>query len=181
MAKQWYVIHAYSGYEQAVREALLERIDRFHMQDLFGKIHVLTEEVTEFKGGNRRTTTRKTFPGYVFVEMEMNERSWHLVKNTPKVMVFIGGSPEQPTPLSKVEVDRLFNQIGADGSAPKPKTMFDVGEVVRITEGPFNEFDGTVEDVNYEKNLLSVSVSIFGRTTPVELEFGQVEKKLGHG
>lgn len=176
MSKRWYVVHAYSGFEKSVMRALQERIERAGMQDLFGRILVPVEEVVEMKNGQKSITERKFFPGYVLVEMEMNDDSWHLVKNTPKVTGFVGGTANRPAPISEKEVDKIMQQMQDGVEKPRPKTLFEVGEVVRVKEGPFTDFHGTVEDVNYEKSRLRVSVSIFGRATPVELEFSQVEK-----
>ena len=176
MDKQWYVIHAYSGYETKVREALLERIERLGMSDFFGEIMVPSEEVVEMKGGQERKTQRKFFPGYVLVNMELNDDSWHLVKDTPRVMGFIGGTSDRPAPITDKEADAILNRLEKASEAPRPRTMYEAGEVVRVTDGPFADFNGTVEEVDYEKSRLKVSVSIFGRATPVELEFGQVEK-----
>ena len=176
MSKQWYVVHAYSQYENAVKRSLLEHIQRYGMEDKFGDILVPTEEVVEIKEGQRRTTERKFFPGYVLVNMEMTDETWHLVKSVPKVMGFIGGSNDKPTPLSDAEAANILNQIDDSVEKPRPKTLFEVGQAVRITDGPFADFDGVVEEVDYEKSRLRVSVLIFGRSTPVELEFSQVEK-----
>jgi transcriptional antiterminator NusG len=176
MAKRWYVVHAYSGFEKSVQRALAERIARHGMQDLFGKVLVPVEEVVELKLGQKSISERKFFPGYVLVEMEMNDESWHLVKSTPKVTGFVGGSANKPTPISEKEVDKIMQQMQDGVEKPRPKVLFEPGEVVRVKEGPFTDFHGSVEHVNYEKNRLRVSVTIFGRATPVELEFGQVEK-----
>ena len=176
MAKRWYVVHAYSGYEKQVLRSLAERIERFSMQDLFGEILVPTEEVVEMRGGQKRRSERKFFPGYVLVEMEMNDDSWHMIKDCPKVMGFIGGTANKPAPISTKEANAILNRIEEGVEKPKPKTLFEAGEVVRVTDGPFADFSGTVEEVNYEKSRLQVAVLIFGRATPVELEFGQVEK-----
>ena len=176
MSKRWYVVHAYSGFERNVQKALMERINRAGMHDKFGQILVPVEEVVEMKAGQKNISERKFFPGYVLVEMEMNDESWHLVKNTPKVTGFVGGSAHKPTPISEREVLAIMNQIQEGVEKPKPKVLFEVGEGVRVKEGPFTDFHGTVEEVNYDKSKLRVSVSIFGRATPVELEFGQVEK-----
>ena len=156
--------------------AIQERIDRAGMQDQFGQILVPTEEVVEIRGGQKALSERRFFPGYVLVEMEMNEQTWHLVKNTNKVTGFVGGSASKPTPISQSEVDKIMAQMQEGVEKPRPKVLFEVGEVVRVKEGPFTDFNGNVEEVNYEKNRLRVSVTIFGRSTPVELEFGQVEK-----
>ncbi|MBK8019535.1 MAG: transcription termination/antitermination protein NusG [Betaproteobacteria bacterium] len=176
MAKRWYVVHAYSGFEKNVHKALLERIERAGMQDQFGQILVPVEEVVEMKSGQKSISERKFFPGYVLVEMEMTDDSWHLVKNTPKVTGFVGGSAHKPTPISEREVQAILQQIQEGVEKPKPKVLFEPGESVRVKDGPFTDFHGTVEEVNYDKSKLRVSVSIFGRATPVELEFGQVEK-----
>ena len=156
--------------------AIQERINRLGMQEKFGQILVPVEEVVEMKSGQKSITERKFFPGYVLVEMEMNDDTWHLVKDTPKVTGFVGGTGNRPTPISQKEVEKIMQQMQEGVEKPRPKTLFDVGETVRVKEGPFTDFNGSVEDVNYEKNRLRVSVTIFGRATPVELEFGQVEK-----
>ena len=176
MSKRWYVVHAYSGMEKSVARALQDRVDRAGMQEQFGKILVPTEEVVEMKNGQRTISERRFFPGYVLVEMEMNDDTWHLVKNTGKVTGFVGGSGHKPTPISEKEVDKIMSQMQEGVEKPKPKTLWEVGEMVRVREGPFTDFNGNVEEVNYEKSRLRVSVTIFGRATPVELEFGQVEK-----
>lgn len=176
MAKRWYVIHAYSGFEKSVQRALLERINRAEMQDMFGQILVPVEEVVEMKGGQKSISERKFFPGYVLVEMEMDDDSWHLVKSTPKVTGFVGGSGNKPTPISEKEVDKIMTQMQEGVEKPRPKVLWELGEAVRVKEGPFTDFHGNVEDVNYEKSKLRVSVTIFGRATPVELDFDQVEK-----
>ena len=176
MSKRWYVVHAYSGMEKSVARALQDRVERAGMQDQFGKILVPTEEVVEMKNGQRTISERRFFPGYVLVEMDMNDDTWHLVKNTGKVTGFVGGSGHKPTPISEKEVDKIMSQMQEGVEKPKPKTLFEVGEMVRVREGPFTDFNGNVEEVNYEKSRLRVSVTIFGRATPVELEFGQVEK-----
>jgi len=173
---KWYVVHAYSGFEKSVQRALIERINRAEMQDLFGQVLVPVEEVIEMKAGQKSISERKFFPGYVLVEMEMNEETWHLVKSTPRVTGFIGGTGNKPTPISEKEVAKIMSQIQEGVEKPRPKVLFEVGEVVRVKEGPFTDFHGAVEDVNYEKSKLRVSVTIFGRGTPVELDFGQVEK-----
>ncbi len=174
--KRWYVVHAFSGMEKSVARALQERIDRAGMQEKFGQILVPVEEVVEIRGGQKAISERRFFPGYVLVEMEMNEETWHLVKNTNKVTGFVGGTASKPTPISQAEVDKIMAQMQEGVEKPRPKVLFEVGEVVRVKEGPFTDFNGSVEEVNYEKNRLRVSVTIFGRATPVELEFGQVEK-----
>ncbi len=176
MAKRWYVVHTYSQFEKSVQRALLERIAREGMEDLFGQILVPVEEVVELKSGQKNISERKFFPGYVLVEMEMTDESWHLVKNTPKVTGFLGGSAMKPTPISQKEVDNIMSQMQAGVEKPRPKVLFEVGEAVRVKEGPFTDFHGVVEDVNYDKSKLRVAVTIFGRSTPVELNFGQVEK-----
>ena len=171
-----YVVHAYSGFEKSVQRALEERITRQGMQEVFGRILVPVEEVVELKLGQKSISERKFFPGYVLVEMEMNDESWHLVKSTPKVTGFVGGAANKPTPISEKEVAKIMQQVQDGVEKPRPKVLFEVGEMVRIKEGPFTDFNGTVEEVNYEKSRLRVAVMIFGRSTPVELEFGQVEK-----
>ena len=176
MTKRWYVVHAYSGMEKSVARALQDRVERAGMQESFGKILVPTEEVVEMKNGQRTISERRFFPGYVLVEMDMNDDSWHLVKNTSKVTGFVGGSGNRPTPISEKEVYKIMSQMQEGVEKPRPKTLFEVGEMVRVKEGPFTDFNGNVEEVNYEKSRLRVSVTIFGRATPVELEFGQVEK-----
>lgn len=176
MSKKWYVVHAYSGYEKSVQRALKDRIERAGMQDMFGQILVPVEEVIEMKSGQKSISERKFFPGYVLVEMEMSDESWHLVKNTDKVTGFVGGSAMKPTPISQKEVDNILHQIQEGVEKPKPKILFEIGEAVRVKDGPFTDFHGNVEDVNYDKSKLRVLVSIFGRPTPVELDFNQVEK-----
>lgn len=176
MSKRWYVVHAYSGFEKSVQRALVDRVNRSGMQDSFGQILVPVEEVVEMRGGQKTVTERKFFPGYVLVEMEMNDESWHLVKSTPKVTGFVGGSANKPTPISEKEVEKIMHQMQEGVEKPRPKVLWELGEVVRVKEGPFTDFHGAVEDVNYEKSKLRVSVTIFGRATPVELDFGQVEK-----
>lgn len=176
MSKRWYVVHTYSQFEKSVQRALTERIARAGMEDLFGQILVPVEEVVELKSGQKSISERKFFPGYVLVEMEMTDESWHLVKNTPKVTGFLGGTAMKPTPITQKEVDNIMQQMQAGVEKPRPKVLFEVGEAVRVKDGPFTDFNGTVEDVNYDKNKLRVAVTIFGRSTPVELDFGQVEK-----
>jgi transcriptional antiterminator NusG len=176
MAMSWYVVHTYSQFEKSVSRALAERIQREGMQDKFGQILVPVEEVVELKAGQKVTSERKFFPGYVLVEMEMTDESWHLVKNTPKVTGFLGGSAMRPTPISEKEVQTIMRQMQAGVEKPRPKVLFEVGEAVRVKEGPFTDFTGMVEEVNYDKNKIRVAVTIFGRATPVELDFGQVEK-----
>ncbi len=176
MSKRWYVVHAYSGYEKHVMRSLLDRVKRTGMEDMFGDILVPTEEVVEMKNGVKRKSERKFFPGYVLVNMEMNDATWHLVKECPKVMGFIGGKADKPAPISDKEADAILNRISTNAESPRPKTLFEPGEVVRVADGPFADFNGVVEEVNYEKSRLRVAVMIFGRSTPVELEFNQVEK-----
>ncbi len=173
---KWYVVHAYSGMEKAVERNIIERIQRAGMQDRFGRILVATEEVVEVKNGVKRTTERKFFPGYVLVEMVMDDETWHLVKHTNKVTGFVGGARNRPVPISEAEVLKIVSQMQEGSDKPRHKVEFEVGEYVRVKEGPFTDFNGTVEEVNYERNKLRVSVTIFGRATPVELEFAQVEK-----
>lgn len=176
MSKRWYVVHTYSQFEKSVQRALVERIERAGVQDLFGQILVPVEEVVELKSGQKTISERKFFPGYLLVEMEMTDESWHLVKNTPKVTGFLGGTAMKPSPISQKEVDTIMQQMQAGVEKPRPKVLFEVGESVRVKEGPFTDFNGMVEDVNYDKSKLRVAVTIFGRSTPVELNFGQVEK-----
>jgi transcriptional antiterminator NusG len=173
---RWYIVHAYSGMEKAVERNIVERIGRASMQDKFGRILVPTEEVVEMKNGQKKTTERRLFPGYVFVEMVMDDDTWHLVKHTSKVTGFVGGVKNRPAPISEDEVQKIVSQMQEGTDKPRHKIEFMVGELVRVKEGPFTDFNGSVEEVNYEKNRLRVSVMIFGRSTPVELEFGQVEK-----
>lgn len=175
-AMQWFVVQAFSNYEKRVKLTLEESIERHGMQDLFGEILVPTEEVVEMKAGQKRTSERKFFPGYVLVQMIMNDDTWHLVKSTPRVSGFIGGKASSPTPLTDAEAMGILQQVQDGTDTPRHKFSFEPGELVRVTEGPFADFNGTVEDVNYEKSKLRVAVSIFGRSTPVELDFGQVEK-----
>ena len=176
MSKHWYVVHAYSGYENKVRDSLLERIERLGMRDSFGEIMVPSEEVIEMKGGQEKKIQRKFFPGYVLVNMELNDASWHLVRETPKVMGFIGGTKEKPSPITQAEADSIMQQLEEGTETVKPKVTFEAGEMVRVIDGPFNDFGGVVEEVNFEKNKVRVAVLIFGRSTPVELEFNQIEK-----
>jgi transcriptional antiterminator NusG len=172
----WYVVHAYSGFENQVKKSLEDRIARNSMGSKFGQILVPTEEVVEMKEGLKRKSERKFFPGYVLVEMKMEDDTWHLVKECPKVLGFIGGTKDNPTPITNREADEILNRIQEGVEKPRPKTLFEVGELVRVLDGPFADFNGAVEEVNYDKSRLRVSVSIFGRSTPVELEFGQVSK-----
>lgn len=176
MALRWYVVHAYSGFEDHVMRSLKERIERSGLQDKFGEILVPTEEVVEMRDGKKRKSDRKFFPGYVLVQMEMDDDTWHLVKDAPKVLGFIGGTSDRPAPITDAEADAILQRVEDGVDRPKPKVLFEPGEVVRVTDGPFTDFNGVVEEVNFEKSRLRVSVLIFGRSTPVELEFSQVEK-----
>ncbi|MDH3788021.1 MAG: transcription termination/antitermination protein NusG [Xanthomonadales bacterium] len=176
MTKRWYVVHAYSGFEKQVKRSLEDRIQRAEMEELFGDVLVPTEEVVEMKGGQKRRSDRKFFPGYVLVEMEMTDETWHLVKDVPKVMGFIGGTADRPAPISQKEADAILNRVQEGVDKPRPKVLFEPGEMVRVVDGPFNDFNGVVEVVDYDKSRLKVAVLIFGRSTPVELEFHQVEK-----
>lgn len=173
---RWYVVHAYSGMEKAVERNILERINRAGMQSKFGRILVPMEEVVEIKNGQKKTTERKFFPGYVLVEMVMDDDTWHLVKHTNKVTGFVGGGKTRPSPISEAEVLKIVSQMQEGTEKPRHKVEFVVGEFVRVKEGPFADFNGSVEEVNYEKSKVRVAVTIFGRSTPVELEFSQVEK-----
>ena len=173
---RWYVVHAYSGFENQVMKMLKERILRSGLEEQFGDVLVPTEEVVEMRAGQKRKSDRKFFPGYVLVQMDMNDDTWHLVKSVPKVMGFIGGNPDRPAPISDAEADTILQRVQEGTEKPRPKILFEPGEVVRVIDGPFNDFNGVVEEVNYEKSRLRVAVLIFGRSTPVELEFGQVEK-----
>ncbi len=175
MAKRWYVVHAYSGFEKRVASSLKERIELHGMQEKFGEVLVPTEEVVEMRSGQKRKSERKFFPGYVLVQMELDDDTWHLVKETPRVMGFIGGKADKPAPITDAEADAILQRVQS-ADKPKPKTIFEPGEMVRVIDGPFNDFNGVVEEVNYEKSRLQVAVLIFGRSTPVELEFSQVEK-----
>jgi transcriptional antiterminator NusG len=176
MALRWYVVQAFSGFEGQVKRSLAERIERYGMQDHFGQILVPTEEVVEMKDGQKRKSERKFFPGYVLVQMDLNDEAWHLVKAVPRVLGFIGGSADKPAPISDKEADAILQRMQEGAEKPKPKVLFEVGEMVRVVDGPFNDFSGVVEEVNYDKSRLLVAVQIFGRSTPVELEFHQVEK-----
>ena len=185
MAKRWYVVHAYSGFEHQVKRALIDRIARAGMEDRFGEVLVPTEEVIEMRGGQKRKSERKFFPGYVLVQIEttgeggglrIDDESWHLIKETSKVMGFIGGTADRPLPIKDSEADQILQRVQEGVEKPRPKVLFEPGELVRVTDGPFNDFNGTVEEVNYDKSRLRVAVLIFGRSTGVELEFGQVEK-----
>jgi transcriptional antiterminator NusG len=185
MAKRWYVVHAYSGFEHQVKRSLIDRIARAGMQEKFGDVLVPTEEVIEMRGGQKRKSERKFFPGYVLVQIEtsgeggglrIDDDSWHLIKETSKVMGFIGGTADRPLPIKDSEAEAILQRVQEGVEKPKPKVLFEPGELVRVVDGPFNDFNGTVEEVNYDKSRLRVAVLIFGRSTPVELEFGQVEK-----
>lgn len=176
MALRWYVVHAYSNFENKVKEALEERVQREGLQQYFGKILVPTEEVVEMKMGQQRKSDRKFFPGYVLVQMELTDETWHLVRNVPRVLGFIGGTSDRPAPISEKEANAILNRVEEGVNKPRPKVLFEVGEVIRIIDGPFKDFNGNIEEVSYDKSRLRVSVLIFGRSTPVELEFGQVEK-----
>jgi transcription termination/antitermination protein NusG len=176
MALRWYVVQAFSGFEGQVKRSLEERIVRYGMEDHFGQILVPTEEVVEMKDGQKRKSERKFFPGYVLVQMDLNDEAWHLVKSVPRVLGFIGGSADKPAPISDKEADAILQRMQEGAEKPKPKVLFEVGELVRVVSGPFNDFSGVVEEVNYDKSRLLVAVQIFGRSTPVELEFHQVEK-----
>ncbi|WP_041542904.1 transcription termination/antitermination protein NusG [Oceanimonas sp. GK1] len=173
---RWYVVQAFSGYEGRVAKSLREHIKMHGMEDQFGEVLVPTEEVVEMRAGQKRKSERKFFPGYVLVQMQMNDGTWHLVRSIPRVMGFIGGTPERPAPISDKEADAILNRLQDAVDKPKPKTLFEPGEVVRVSDGPFADFNGVVEEVDYEKSRVKVSVLIFGRSTPVELEFGQIEK-----
>ena len=176
MALRWYVVHAYSNFEHKVAEALKDRVKSRAVENKFGEILVPTEEVVEIREGQKRKSERKFFPGYVLVQMEMDEDTWHLVKEVPKVLGFIGGTPDKPAPITDKEAMSILRRVEEGAEKPRPKVLFEPGEVVRVIHGPFNDFNGVVEEVNYEKSRLRVAVLIFGRSTPVELEFGQVEK-----
>jgi len=176
VALRWYVVHAYSGFEAHVQRALKERVELAGAQDQFGEIMVPTEEVVEMRSGQQRKSERKFFPGYVLVQMELTDETWHLVKEVPRVLGFIGGTANKPAPISDREAETILNRVQEGVEKPRPKVLFEAGEVVRITDGPFNDFNGVVEEVDYDKSRLRVEVSIFGRSTPVDLEFSQVEK-----
>lgn len=176
MALRWYVIQAYSNFENQVKKSLEDRIVRFGLEEYFGKVLVPTEEVVEMRAGRQRKSERKFYPGYVLVQMELNESTWHLVKDVPRVLGFIGGTPDKPAPISDKEAEAILSRVEEGAHKPRPKILFEAGEVVRVVEGPFKDFNAVVEDVNYDKSRLKVSVLIFGRSTPVDLEFGQVEK-----
>ncbi len=174
--KRWYVVHAYSGFEQQVMKMLKERIARSDIEDSFGEVLVPTEEVVEMRDGQRRKSDRMFFPGYVLVNMTMDDDTWHLVKSVPKVMGFIGGSSDNPAPISDAEANTILQRVQEGADKPRPKILFEPGQLVRVVDGPFNDFNGVVEEVDYDKNRVKVAVLIFGRSTPVELEFAQVEK-----
>lgn len=176
MALRWYVVHAYSNFEHKVKKSLEERIELDGMQDKFGKILVPTEEVVEMRNGQKRRSERKFYPGYVLVQMDMDEETWHLVKSVPKVLGFIGGTSDKPAPISEKEAEGIVQRVQEGVDKPRPKVLFEPGELVRVVDGPFNDFNGVVEQVNYEKSRLQVAVQILGRSTPVELDFAQVEK-----
>ena len=172
----WYVVQAYSGYEMKVRDALIERINLAGLKEKFGEILVPTEQVVELKSGEKKKTERKFFPGYIIIEMDMDDDTWQLVKHTPRISTFVGGTKEKPMPISKQEVDKIINRLEVGEEAPRPKTLFEPGEVVRVCDGPFNDFSGVVEEVDYENSQVKVSVQILGRSTPVQLDFIQIEK-----
>jgi transcriptional antiterminator NusG len=176
VTKRWYVVHAYSGYEKQVMRSLREQVKLKDLEEKFGDILVPTEEVVEMRDGKKRKSERKFYPGYVLVQMEMDDDSWHLVKSTPRVLGFIGGTAEKPAPITEKEAEAILQRVESGAEAPRPKTLFEPGEVVRVTEGPFADFNGVVEEVDYGKSRVKVAVLIFGRSTPVDLDFGQVEK-----
>lgn len=176
MAKNWYVVHAHSNYEKRVKLLLEERIALAGLEDMFGDILVPTEEVVEIKDGKKRRSERKFYPGYVLVQMEMTDETWHLVKHTARVLGFIGGTADKPAPITQREADDILSRVQSGVDKPKPKTVFEPGEMVRVSDGPFADFNGVVEEIDYDKNRMKVAVLIFGRSTPVELAFGQVEK-----
>jgi len=176
MSLRWYVVHAYSNFENKVKQALEDRIKREGLEQYFGKILVPTEEIVEMRMGQQRKSERKFFPGYVLVQMELTDETWHLVKDVPRVLGFIGGTSDRPAPISEKEAMAILNRVEEGVNKPRPKILFEAGEVIRVIDGPFKDFNGVVEEVNYEKNKLKISVLIFGRSTSVELGFGQVEK-----
>jgi len=176
MAKRCYVVHVYSGFEQQAVRSIKERIIYAGLEDMFGEILVPTEEVVEMRGGQKRKSDRKFFPGYVLIQMEMDDVTWHFIKDVPKVMGFIGGTSDKPAPITEKEAMRIMDRIQEGVEKPRPKVLFEPGEVVRVADGPFADFNGVVEEINYEKDRLRVAVTIFGRSTPVDLSFGQVEK-----
>ncbi|QBR85198.1 transcription termination/antitermination protein NusG [Legionella israelensis] len=174
--KQWYVVHAYSGYENFVKREISSRAVRLHLEEKIGEVVVPSEEVVEMRSGQKRKSTRKFFPGYVLVHMIMDDETWHMIRAIPRVLGFIGGTSQTPTPITDQEAQAIMQRVEEGVSKPRPKTLFEPGEIVRVKEGPFVDFNGVVEEVNYEKSRLRVAVLIFGRSTPVELEFSQVEK-----
>jgi transcriptional antiterminator NusG len=176
LKKRWYVVHAYSGYEKFVVQEIQARIKRDNLYDYFGEVIVPTEDVVEMRSGQKRKSTRKFFPGYVLVQMILNDETWHFINNIPRVLGFIGGTAQTPAPITDKEAETILQRIEEGVNKPKPKVLFEPGEVVRVIDGPFADFNGVVEEMNYEKNKLRVAVLIFGRSTPVELEFSQVEK-----
>ncbi len=176
MAKQWYIVHVYSAMEKSIARSLQDRVDRSEYAHMFGEILVPIEEVVEIKNGQKVTSERRFFPGYVFMEIEMTDETWHLVKSTPKVTGFIGGKANKPMPITAAEVQKIRDQMQAGVEKPRPKVLFEVGEMVRVKDGPFADFNGNIEEVLYEKNRLRLSVTIFGRATSVDMDFGQVEK-----
>lgn len=176
LKKNWYVIHAYSGYENFVMREVEERINRHNLKDKIEEVIVPAEEVVEVRSGQKRKSTRKFFPGYVLIKMVMDDETWHIIKNIPRVLGFIGGTGQVPAPISEKEANAILQRVEEGETKPRPKILFEPGEVVRVIDGPFQDFNGVVEEVNYDKNRLHVAVLIFGRSTPVELDFGQVEK-----
>ncbi|MGJ3493009.1 Transcription termination/antitermination protein NusG [Piscirickettsia salmonis] len=178
MSKRWYVVQAYSGYEKRVVNLLNEHMKAAGLEDKFGEILVPTEEVIEMRSGQKRKSERKFFPGYVLVQMEMDEEAWHLVRNVPRVLGFIGGTAERPAPITNAEADRILDRLKDGENKPRPKTLFEPGEIIRVIDGPFADFNGTIEEVDYEKNKVSAAISIFGRSTPVELDFSQISKDI---
>ncbi|CAL4318051.1 transcription termination/antitermination protein NusG [Buchnera aphidicola] len=176
--KDWYVLQAFSGCEKRIIDSIKERIKLNNMEQFFGKIIVPSENVIEMKRGKRKINKKKFFPGYIFIEMQMNKNSWHLIKNTPRIIGFIGGTSEKPAPMNNQEIDNILKKLNHKKNKPRPKMIFEIGEKIRVQHGPFTDFNGTVKNVDYEKNRLKVLVSIFGRSTPVELDFIQVQKKL---
>ncbi|ODN42829.1 transcription termination/antitermination protein NusG [Piscirickettsia litoralis] len=178
MSKRWYVVQAYSGYEKRVVNLLKEHMKAANLEDKFGEILVPTEEVVEMRSGQKRKSERKFFPGYVLVQMEMDEEAWHLVRNVPRVLGFIGGTAERPAPITDAEADRILNRLKDGENKPRPKTLFEPGEIIRVIDGPFADFNGTIEEVDYEKSKVRAAISIFGRSTPVELDFGQISKDI---
>ncbi|QIX54448.1 transcription termination/antitermination protein NusG [Piscirickettsia salmonis] len=178
MSKRWYVVQAYSGYEKRVVNLLNEHMKAAGLEDKFGEILVPTEEVIEMRSGQKRKSERKFFPGYVLVQMEMDEEAWHLVRNVPRVLGFIGGTAERPAPITDAEADRILDRLKDGENKPRPKTLFEPGEIIRVIDGPFADFNSTIEEVDYEKNKVSAAISIFGRSTPVELDFSQISKDI---